>query len=941
MSSAPTSNHHQSWISKIWNRQASVSNSPHSTPMAGSSSDASMHSQASPEYVHSLLHSPNGSFQERRTSAPSVISHQRSPASVVFDSCKCCGTVIKYPADVSKVRCLVCHTHTTINEDSSSPRAKRENTDVVPKQKTESDTVESSLEKPASSTVRPKAKPDILSYQHLKQVISKCSAKKSPDKHENNPHTLFKPLEDVLLDSFSSYECLNSSFKLSSQEPPNHRSPNLNFNEIKKSYALLLRLPTKRPFFKLLLGAIQLLRHPPVMKDPSDINWLLILLEIPILQDCLISGMDTCTDILAPNLRASCYEVLKRAIGLLSYADRKITNRLTYWWSRLPHEEFIKKIDFLNLYITFQLTRCINYELYNSIIQPGSYLNTSMNDDINYKENLNAHFIRPTSKSSDFGLFIGIPVYISSGRRRPNDMSSSSTFWANKKDNQEHEVKIRLQQYGDDWHLRTAGRLVSFLFIANKKNKKVSDAVFYNNLVDYVNVKQDFDAWQFNASTKKHQQDTENKDSLQLVVDYLQAETKASYLGLSNTNGTLKKSSFTFCQFPFLLSLAAKISILEHEAKRMMERKAEEAFIQSLNKKMPFDVYFKIRVRRNYITTDSLRSIKAHQADFKKLLRVEFVDEPGIDAGGLKKEWFLLLTKDLFNADKGLFSYDETSQFGWFAISSIDNDELYYLVGVVLGLAIYNSTILDLRLPKALYKKLMGQKVTLNDYIQLNPDVGHNFKRLMKLESVDDLELYFDVSYADIFGEMHFAELVENGSQIKVTNDNKYEYVEKYVSFFLNDLVKAPFESFRNGFQHVIGGNALSLFTPEEIELILIGEDYRDQKIDSNILKSVTKYNGFSNTDDVVTWFWEHFEDQTSADQRKILLFITGSDRLPATGLPSMTFKITKLVDKDLTRLPIAHTCFNELCLYNYPTREIFANKLHMAIYYSEGFGLR
>ncbi|GME88556.1 unnamed protein product [Ambrosiozyma monospora] len=118
---------------------------------------------------------------------------------------------------------------------------------------------------------------------------------------------------------------------------------------------------------------------------------------------------------------------------------------------------------------------------------------------------------------------------------------------------------------------------------------------------------------------------------------------------------------------------------------------------------MPFDVYFKIRVRRQHITSDSLRCIKAHQSDFQKLLRVEFVDEPGIDAGGLKKEWFLLLTKELFSADRGLFAVNEESGQSWFAINScFDNDELYYLVGVVLGLAIYNSTILDLKLPKAL-----------------------------------------------------------------------------------------------------------------------------------------------------------------------------------------------------------------------------------------------
>ncbi|KAG7693784.1 hypothetical protein KL915_004074 [Ogataea haglerorum] len=911
MSSPPSSNGNQSWISKIWNRQASFFNPSVHVPTATIVSESTDTSQDGLD-SNTLISNPiNDVSRCGRPSGSTTSQSQRNFPSIVVDSCRCCGTILKYPAGISKVRCLVCQTHMSINEETRE-----------------------SCERSQETAARP------LSYGFLKDFINQCSTEKKSIGDDRNPHRTFRPLENMLFEAFSSFSILNNSFRLSNLTSPSYRSPNLNFNEAKKSFGLLLSLPTKRPFYKLLLGALYLLKHPPPMKEPSDINWLLILLEIPILSDCLISGIDSCPDSLAPDLKASCYDVLKHVIGLLSYSEKKITSRLTYWWSRLPHDEFVKKIDFINLYITFQLTRCINYELFNSVIQPGSYLDVSMSDDINFKENLNAHFIRPTSKSSDFGLFIGLPLYISSGGRR-TDISSSSSFWSGKKEPKEHEVKIRLQQYGGDWHLRTAGRLASFLFIANKKNKKVSDAVFYNNLVDYVNVKQDFDAWQFNASTKKHEQSTANKDSLQLVVDYLQAETKASYLGLSSPNGTLRKSSFTFCQFPFLLSLAAKISILEHEAKRTMERKAEEAFIQSLNKKMPFDVYFKVRVRRNFITTDSLRCIKSHQSDFKKLLRVEFVDEPGIDAGGLKKEWFLLLTKDLFNADKGLFSYDETSGLCWFAISNLDNDELYYLVGVVLGLAIYNSTILDLRLPKALYKKLMGQKVTLNDFIQLNPDVGHNFKRLLKLEDVSDLELFFTISYSDIFGDIHHEDLIRDGSSIKVTNENKYEYVERYCSFFLNEKVKAPFKSFLNGFQHVIGGNALSLFTPEEIELILIGEDYRNQKIDIEILKSVTKYNGFSETDNTVKWFWDYFERKSAADQRKILFFITGSDRLPATGLPSLTFKITKLVDPNLDHLPIAHTCFNELCLYAYRSEEIFVSKLDKAIWYSEGFGLR
>lgn len=39
--------------------------------------------------------------------------------------------------------------------------------------------------------------------------------------------------------------------------------------------------------------------------------------------------------------------------------------------------------------------------------------------------------------------------------------------------------------------------------------------------------------------------------------------------------------------------------------------------------------------------------------DLKKSLRIEFVGEDGVDAGGLRKEWFLLLVRQLFDPQYG------------------------------------------------------------------------------------------------------------------------------------------------------------------------------------------------------------------------------------------------------------------------------------------------
>ena len=96
----------------------------------------------------------------------------------------------------------------------------------------------------------------------------------------------------------------------------------------------------------------------------------------------------------------------------------------------------------------------------------------------------------------------------------------------------------------------------------------------------------------------------------------------------------------------------------------------------------------------------------------KKPLRVAFttagVEEEGLDEGGVTKEFFQLLVKQLFNADYGMFAYKEESHTYWFNMASPACDLEFQLVGILLGLAIYNGVILDIRFPKFLYKKAQG-----------------------------------------------------------------------------------------------------------------------------------------------------------------------------------------------------------------------------------------
>ena len=54
-----------------------------------------------------------------------------------------------------------------------------------------------------------------------------------------------------------------------------------------------------------------------------------------------------------------------------------------------------------------------------------------------------------------------------------------------------------------------------------------------------------------------------------------------------------------------------------------------------------------------------------------------------------------------------MFVYYESSGTFWFNGASTDNIREYNLVGVLMGLAVYNAIILDIRFPLVCYKKLL------------------------------------------------------------------------------------------------------------------------------------------------------------------------------------------------------------------------------------------
>ena len=88
-------------------------------------------------------------------------------------------------------------------------------------------------------------------------------------------------------------------------------------------------------------------------------------------------------------------------------------------------------------------------------------------------------------------------------------------------------------------------------------------------------------------------------------------------------------------------------------------------------------------------------------------LKIKFIGEPGIDVGGVSKEYFSLIVKELFNPQYAMFKYNESVQLYWFNGATFEPSLNFELVGLLMGIAFYNNMFVDMPIAPACYKILL------------------------------------------------------------------------------------------------------------------------------------------------------------------------------------------------------------------------------------------
>ena len=354
-----------------------------------------------------------------------------------------------------------------------------------------------------------------------------------------------------------------------------------------------------------------------------------------------------------------------------------------------------------------------------------------------------------------------------------------------------------------------------------------------------------------------------------------------------------------------------------------------------------------LSVRRKQVFYDSFQYFQRRSGPEIKhgKLNVRFHNEDGVDAGGVTREWFQVLSREMFNPDYALFqpcAADRTT-YQPNRMSSVNDLHLSFFtfIGRVIGKAIYDGRLLDAYFTRSFYKHILGRAVDYKDLEAVDPEYYNSLEWMLHNDITDVLDLTFAIE-EEVFGETTLVELVPNGAAIPVTNENKPEYVRLVTEQRLTKSIQSQIDAFLTGFHEVIPRDLIQIFSEQELELLISGLP----DIDVDEWKNHTELQGYSSSDPMIQWFWRTVRSFDQTEKAKLLQFITGTSKVPLEGFAHLQgvhgtqrFNIHKAFGEG--RLPVAHTCFNQLDLPQYESYEKLRSQLLLAMNEGgEGFGL-
>jgi len=427
---------------------------------------------------------------------------------------------------------------------------------------------------------------------------------------------------------------------------------------------------------------------------------------------------------------------------------------------------------------------------------------------------------------------------------------------------------------------------------------------------------------------------TTPKESMEdLFVSFTDAHRKVLNLMVRNNPSLMSGSFSLLVNNPRVLDFDNKRNYFTQQLHRRPHAREHHGTLQ-------------LNVRRARVFEDSFQYLQRKTGDQIKhgKLSIRFYDEEGVDAGGVTREWFQILARQMFDPNNALFQPCAADRLTYQPNKNswVNPEHLSFFkfVGRVIGKAIYDGRLLDAYFARSLYRQLLGKQVDHKDVEWVDPEYYNSLCWILENDPTA-LDLTFSVE-ADEFGVSRIAPLKDGGELLPVTQENKREFVQLSAQYRLFSSIKEQIENLLSGFYEIIPKELVTIFNEQELELLISGTP----DIDVDEWRSATEYNGYTSSDPVIVWWWRALKSFNRDERAKVLSFATGTSRVPLSGFVDLQgvqgvqrFSIHRAYGES-DRLPQAHTCFNQIDLPQYSSYEMLRQQLLLAINEGgEGFG--
>ena len=340
-----------------------------------------------------------------------------------------------------------------------------------------------------------------------------------------------------------------------------------------------------------------------------------------------------------------------------------------------------------------------------------------------------------------------------------------------------------------------------------------------------------------------------------------------------------------------------------------------------------------LEVDRNNLLNDSIEKIE--KVDLFKELKINFSGELCYDAGGIYREWFTTIFKSLESDRLKLFMVSESNDFSYiinpFLKHTKENFKYFTFIGKLLGKALLDNVTINVCFNKLIYKMILQEDITYDDLIFIDNPLHSSLQNLKELFSTgadpdfyEGLGIYYSVDMDDVNRKKHSLDLVEGGIDKPVSNIN--DYINKRIS-----LMKGIYEPFikkiRESLFKLIPKDVIQKFSSDELELLINGRPF----IDLEDWKMFTEYKEpYNSNHKIVIWFWEILNELSQKELSNLLMFTTGTSRVPFGGFVALESNRGNVSKFTIESIPYvkgtknfvkAHTCFNRLDI------PIFQNK--------------